>query len=504
MASHYLLGVDAGTSVIKAVVFDRRGRERGIGRRQLPVATPQPGWAELDMEAVWKATAAAIRSAIRQAAIDPAKIAAVGVCGQGDGAWLIDEQGHPVRSAVLWNDNRAQETIERWQKDGRLQAAYRILGTVLWPGSQAPVLDWLREHEPENFGRIRWAFCCKDWVNFRLTGVAGTDESDGTIPFASIETRRYDDRLLRLLGFEEFRSCLPSVRQSATVVGQVLPNAAQATGLRPGTPVVAGAVDVYASAVGVGVIEPGHSLAILGTTSVAAVVMDEPDIRPMDVGATVCHAVPERWMRALGTMAGTPNLEWFLEQIAIRGLHGRQLYGACNDLVAASPPGARGVLYLPFLMGERAPFLQPSATAGFFGVTPAAQQGDLLRAIYEGVAFSLRDCYHAMGTPVERVALTGGGGQSEIWCQILADILGCQVDRPPGSEMGAKGAALLAGIGSGFYRGFEEAMAQTVRTEKGFSPNVGSKSIYDQLFDLYRSLYQGLEPFWLRRAQLPI
>jgi sugar (pentulose or hexulose) kinase len=203
-------------------------------------------------------------------------------------------------------------------------------------------------------------------------------------------------------------------------------------------------------------------------------------------------------------MAGTPNLEWFVDQFCIGRLRGRKLYDACNDLVEAAPPGARGVLYLPFLKGERAPFLQPSATAGFLGVTDASQRGDLLRAIYEGVTFSLRDCYSAMGTPVDRVELTGGGARSDTWCQILADVLGCQVNRPQGSELGAKGAALLAGIGGGFYRGFEEAIEQTVRAEKTFSAEAKAKRIYDELFGLYRSLYQGLEPFWLRRAQLSI
>ncbi len=502
MVSQYLLGVDAGTSIIKAVVFDLNGQERGVGRRKLPVKSPRPGWAEQDMDVVWKATTGAIRSALEQAGANPDEITAVGVCGQGDGAWLIDEAGGPVRPAALWNDNRAVEIIERWQNDGTLKACYRILGTVLWPGSLAALLDWLRVYEPDNFARIRWAFCCKDWLNYRLTGVVGTDESDGTIPFSSIEARHYDERLLRMLGFERFQDNLPPIRQSAAILGHVLPRATWETGLLAGTPVAVGSVDVYSNALGVGVTEPGQSLAILGTTSVAAVVMDQPDIRPLDVGATVCHSVPGRWVRALGTMTGTPNLDWFLDQFGIRGLRGQKLYAACNSMVAESPPGARGVVYLPFLKGERAPFLQPSATAGFFGMTHASQRSDLLRAIYEGVAFSLRDCYTAMDTHLERVVLTGGGARSEVWCQILADILGCQIDLPHGSELGAKGAALMAGISSGCYSGFNDAIERAVRMEKSFFPEAKTKVFYDVLYDLYRDLYRSLEPFWVRRSQL--
>lgn len=505
MKDKVLLGIDVGTSVIKAILLDGEGRELGTSRRRVPVSSPQPGWMEQDMHVVWRATAAVIRAILKRSEVTPADVLAIGVAGQGDGAWMVDETGRPVRAAPLWSDNRAAGYIDQWRNDGTLEACFRSGGTVLWPGSQAAILAWLRDHEPQAYRDIRWVYCCKDWINYQLTGVVCTDESDGSIPFSAIERRAYDETLLDLLGFLDQKDHLPPIRESHQIIGRVTKEAGKSTGLVPGAPVVAGSVDVIANAIGAGVIEPGGSLLILGTTAVNAVVMDRPDLEPANVGATVCHAVPGRWLRALGSLAGTPNIDWFIQAIGVpRGSRKSResVYDACSRLIGGSAPGAGGIVYHPFLRGERAPFLQPAACASFFGISQATSRLDLLRAVYEGVALSLRDCYERTGRKVDQATLSGGGAQSAFWCQMLADVTGREIAVPAGAEFGAKGAALLAGIGAGRYADCQDAVRRTVVIERSYTPDPRVKGRYDDLYGLYRGLYESFEPFWLARQAM--
>ena len=499
-----LLGIDVGTSLVKAVVFDLDGTEIAAGSEAVEVQAPHAGWTEQDMEAVWTATAAAVRAAL--SASDGADgIAAVAVAGQGDGAWMIDGEGRPVAPAPLWSDGRATAAIDRWQQSGALTAHYRKSGTVLWTGSQAALLAWFAEQHPELLDRAATVFTSKDWIRYRLTDTIGTDETDGSIPFMDLAGRAISPGQAELVGLERYSHLLPPVARSHDVVGEITREAAAATGLRSGTPVVAGLLDVAANAVGVGAIDGDQAMVTLGTTALSAVILDEPRFEPADIGASVCHAPAGRWMRALGTMAGTPNLEWYLDTLgeAIRteaSAAGREVFALLEEEVAAASPGAGGVIYHPYLLGERNPFADPDARGTLFGLSMGTTRADVARAVTEGVSYAVRHCFEAIGAPVAEVRLCGGGARSRTWSQILADISGARIIVAAGTQFGALGAAIVAGVGVGAYPDYATAVERCVRVERVHQPDPERKALYDERFELYLDLVEAMGPYWPRLA----
>ncbi len=496
-----LLGLDVGTSLIKAVVFDLDGTEVAAASHTVAVRSPQPGWAEQDMEAVWQAAAAAIHDALVN--VRARDVAAVGVAGQGDGAWMIDRDGRPVAPAPLWSDGRATDAIDGWAASGALSRLYERGGTVLWPGSQAALLAWYQEHEPELLSRVDTVFCSKDWIRYRLTDTIGTDQTDGSIPFMDLAERALITGQLELVGLARHADRLPPMGTSTDVVGSVTTTAAAATGLRSGTPVVAGLLDVTANAVGVGAIDGGQAMVTLGTTALSAVVLDRPVFEPADIGASVCHAPPERWMRAFGAMAGTPNLDWYLATMG-EGIRAeaqaeeRDDYARLEEEVASTAPGAGGVIYHPFLLGERVPFLEPRARGSLFGLSMATTRADVARAVSEGIAFAIRHCIESIGQPVAEVRLSGGGARSHAWSQILADVTGATMSVPSGSQFGALGAAMTAGVGIGLYADYEAAVRRCVRVEREHRPLTEHRAIYDERFGLYLDLIDAMRAYWPR------
>ncbi len=501
MEKKYLLGIDAGTSLVKAVLFDFSGQELGSGSRKVAVESPLPSWAQQSPEFVWEATAAAIKDAVRQAAIGRDEIAVIGPSGQGDGAWMIDEAGNPLNPTPLWNDGRASDVISDWEKAGTLAQVFEINGTQLWSGASAPVLAWLRENDPQNFSKAATLFCCKDWIKFKLTGTVTTDESDGSIPFFNMVDRRYDDKLLEIVGLEELKPKLAEVVPSHEIIGEVTAEAARVTGLSEGIPVVSGMLDVAANAIGAGVISTGQALSIIGTTSLNMVVLGNASFEPLGIGATTCHGVSDRWMRILGAMTGTPNLDWYINvmgesfknEAAEKNL---DLFTLLEQAVDHSPVGSQGVIFHPFLFGERAPFVNPNARAGFFGIHLNTTNNDLLRAIYEGIALSSRDCYEKIGKNLTEVTLVGGGSRSRNWCQTLADAVGCRMVVPGGNQFGALGAAIAGAVGIGVFEDFESALEKCLKVERIYEPSPKNSKKYDDLYRLYSSLIDRMGTFW--------
>ncbi len=499
-----LLGVDVGTSLIKAVVFDVDGAEIGSGSEKVKVQTPQAGWNEQDMDAVWDAAAGAIRAALAETG-GPIGIAAVAVAGQGDGAWMIDDAGRPIAPAPLWSDGRAPDAVERWAASGVLSGLYERGGTVLWPGSQAALLAWFGEHEPELLSRVATVFCSKDWVRYRLTGTIGTDETDGSIPFMDLAERTISPAQIELVGLDAYRDRLPPVSRSHDIVGSITAAAAAVTGLRAGTPVAAGLLDVAANALGVGAIDGGQAMVTLGTTALSAVILDRPTFEPADIGASVCHAPDARWIRALGTMAGTPNLDWYLETMgeglcADASAADREVFTLLEEEIAAAPAGAGGVIYHPYLLGERVPFVDPNARGAFFGLSMETSRGDVARAVSEGIAFAVRHCFEAIGAPVAEVRLSGGGARSRTWSQILSDVTGARMIVAAGSQFGALGAAMVGGVGIGLYPDYATAVERCVRVERDHEPVPERQALYDERFRLYVDLTDAMRPYWPRLA----
>ncbi len=452
---------------------------------------------------VWRLTAETIREAVEAASIDPAAIAAIGPSGQGDGAWLLDVNHEPVRAAALWNDNRAGAIVQQWAADGVLAAVFERTGTVIWPGTVAGVLAWLRDNDPDTFKRVDRLISSKDWIKYKLTGVLSTDETDASIPFMRLADHTYDDAVIDVLGLQACRRILPEFVPSHQVIGSVTAEAAEACGLAEGTPVVAGMMDLNASAIGIGAIADGQAFTILGTTGINCVIMNEADFAPANVGATACHSVPGHYVRLLGAMAGTPNLDWYLDSMG-RGFRdeagraGQDVFTYLDGIVGGVAAGSGGVIFHPYLQGERAPFLSSAATGAFFGVTAGTTREQLARAVYEGVAFSVKHCYTTIGG-VNQVLLAGGGSASKTWCQMLADMVNCRVSVPAGDQFGTLGAALTAGIGVGLYADYAEATQHTVKIEREYTPRAEQVAVYDALFPLYVDLIEQVSGFWSAR-----
>jgi len=505
----FLLGVDAGTSVVKAALFDRAGRELSAAARRTTLKSPHPAWVEVSMAETWTVTAEAIRALLAQSGVRAEQIAAVGLAGNMVGAWLIDARGQPVRDAILWADGRAQPVIERLSRDhpGFMARIFDSNGCVLQQGCTLPVLRWLAEHEPESLARAAWVLCCKDWLCFKLTGTIQIDHTEASGMPGDARTCGYSDAMLDLFEVRDLVRLFPPIRPSTEVVGAVLPAAAAETGLAVGTPVVLGAGDVPASALGVGAYAPGVACALLGTNFLDCVVTAAPMFEPRDVGLLFC--LPgERWLRAMHNVSGTASLDWAIDQFCqperAAASGPADLYARVEALAQTSEPGARGVIYLPYLsaQGITTPYAEPAARAEFFGLTNDHTRADLLRAVYEGMACAVREAYEAIPLPVHEIRASGGGAKSAFFCQLLADVTGKRVAVPAGSEYGARGAAILAAVGIGWSATLADALALDDAAATVYESRPALKRRYDEVFATYAALRDALRPIWRQAALL--
>lgn len=506
-APDLLLGLDAGTSVVKVALFDRAGQELGVIRQPTPTFSPQPLWSETDMAATWSLAAGAIRSLLAASGTDPARIAAVGLTGNMVGAWLVDNDGNPLRNAILWNDGRTQPLIDRLSEEhpGFMARIYRTSGSVMQQGCTLPLVRWLAEAEPATLARAAHVLCCKDWIAYKLTGAIQVDPTEASVMPGDTRARTYSDAMFDLFGLQSYRRLFAPVLPSEHVAGAVTAAAAASTGLRAGTPVVVGAGDVPASALGLGAVEPGVACTLLGTNILNCLVTAAPVFAPADVGLLFC--LPGgRWLRAMVNVAGTTSLDWFVAQFCAAESAAAStpaaLYAALEALAQTSTAGANGVLFLPYLsaLGITTPFLEPAARAEFFGLTDRHTRGDLLRAVYEGIALSIRDGYAVLPEDVREIRLAGGGARSAFWSQMIADCTAKTVVVPAGSEFGARGAALLAGVAAGWYPSVAATAQIMTAAAQRYAPNPAKTTHYDHLYTIYRRLQHELRPAWRAAA----
>jgi len=504
-----LLGIDAGTSVVKAALFYPDGREYLAVARRTTLKTPYPAWAEVSMSETWEMTADAIRSVLAETGVASEEIAAVGITGNMVGAWLIDSRGDPVRDAILWCDGRTQPLIDRLGEEipGFLSLVFDADGCVMQQGCTLPVLRWLAENEPESLDRAEWVLCCKDWLSFKLTGTVQIDPTEALGMPGDARTCSYSDAMFDLLGVRDHVRLFPPIRPSEQVIGSVHAEAARQTGLRMGTPVVGGVGDVPASALGVGAYQPGIACSLLGTNFLNCLVTDAPSFEPRDVGLTFCMPGP-RWLRAMVNVSGTTSLDWAIEQFCqpekMAAAGTADLFARVEALATQSPLGARGVVYLPYLsaQGIIAPFIEPAARADFFGLTNEHTRADIVRAVYEGLAFSIRDGYDVIPAEVHEIRLSGGAAKSAFFCQMIADVTGKRCVVPSGSEFGAKGAAILAAVGIGWYDTIADALAATPSAATVYECDPERKRQYDAGFATYSDLRDSLRPVWRRHDPL--
>ncbi len=492
-AGTHLLGIDVGGTVVKAVLFDLDGTPVAAGDARSASRHPHPGWAERDAGDVWSACATAVGMCLDQAAGTLASwpgagaIAAIGLVGHGDGAYLVDAHGEPVL-AIAATDGRAVDEARMLATD----RALALSGTHPFPGSPPALAVWLAAHDPGVLDRSAAWLMSKDWLRFKLTGEIGTDETDASGAFTDVATGAYSDELIDAAGFTAWRRLLPPIRHSADVVGGVTAEAAAATGLALGTPVVCGAHDCDGAAIGMGAIEPGHLSLIAGTFSINQVVTP--------VLATDPRWQARRFVRpgeflAMGTSpASASNLDWFLREF---GPTGPDPLGTVNADVAgligaAGTDASTSPVFLPFLYGAPHGFREGG---GFVGVRAGHTRAHLLRAVFEGVVCNhrahvdgLRDGFALTGA----ARLTGGGARSAVWTQMFADALAMTVEVPTAAEAGALGAAVLAGWGVGVWPELTEGVAAMTSVRAAFEPTAAGIDRFDRLYRRYQRVVEVL------------
>jgi xylulokinase len=490
-----LLGLDVGTTGAKAVLVDASGAVRATATREYPLLVPRPGWTEQDPDAWWEASAEAIREALARSAGPPAQLAAVGLTGQMHGLVALDAAGRVLRPAILWNDQRTHEECAWITERVGAERLIALTGNPALTGFTAPKLLWLRRHEPDVYGRIAHVLLPKDYLRFRLSGVLATDVADASgTTWLDVRRRTWSEEMLAALDVP--RAWLPTVHESPEVTGRLTRAAAEATGLAEGTPVVAGAGGQAAQAVGTGIVREGLLAVTIGTSGVVFAHLDAPRIDPQGRVHAFCHAVPGRW-HVMGVMLSAGgSLRWLRDALGVWSTRDTlDPYEQMTAEAAAVPPGAEGLLFLPYLTGERTPHADPFARGAFVGLTLRHTRAHLVRAVQEGVAFGLRDALEiirGMGVAVAEVRASGGGARSPLWRQILADVLGVEVVTVTTTEGAAYGAALLAGVGAGLFTSVEAACQTAVARTGRTVPDGGRVGQYDALYRTYGTLYPAL------------
>ena len=491
----FVLGIDVSTTATKAVLIDEDGSVRATGVAEYGFATPQPLWSEQAPSLWWEATPVAIRSALAAARVPATEVVAVGLTGQMHGAVLLDASGDVLRPAILWNDQRTGAECELIRQAVGPQRLIEITGNDALPGFTAPKLVWVQKHEPDVWRRIAHLLLPKDYVRLRLTGDYAVDVADGagTLLFDLAE-RSWSSEVVAALGIDP--GWLPATFEGPTVTGVITAEAADATGLRPGTPVIAGGGDQAANAVGVGVVAPGTMALSLGTSGVVFAPTDRPIFDQLGRVHAFCHALPGRWHFMSVMLSAAGSLRWFRDTVAPGADFG--------DLAASAgevPAGSDGLLFLPYLSGERSPHADPLARAAFVGLTLGHDRRHLARAVLEGVAFGLRDGLDLMiaaGLPAPvQIRASGGGTASPVWRQILADVLDAEIATVETTEGAAYGAGLLAAVGAGWFPDVESATTALVVATPAAAPGRDAGR-YAEIQHLYRDLYPALAPTFHR------
>jgi xylulokinase len=491
----YVLGIDVGTGGTRALIIDEQGRVVASATEEHePFASPKIGWAEQRPEDWWRATGIAVKSALAKAKLSGDAIACVGFSGQMHGAVMLDEKMQVVRPALIWCDQRTEkQSRDLADKIGESKLIQLTCNPPLTNFTLTKFL-WTRENEPQNWVRVRHVMLPKDYVRFRLSGERAIDMADasGTL-LLDVTNRRWSREVLDATGIDE--RILPSLHESPDVCGQVSAEGAAATGLKPGTPVVAGAGDQAAGATGMGIVRPGAVSATIGTSGVVFAATDRPALDPRGRLHTFCHAIPGRWHVMGVTQAAGLSLRWFRDQFGAGANDGRDPYERLSDEAAKVPAGSEGALWAPYLMGERTPHLDPNARGALVGLSASHTRAHVIRAIMEGVAFSLRDTFtifDEMRVPVLNVRLGGGGARSELWRQIQADVYGRDVEIVEAEEGAAYGAAILAGVGVKMWPSVDAACDSVVRVAKRVKPITKDVAAMNQAYAAYRRLYPAL------------
>jgi L-xylulokinase len=498
-AADYLLGIDNGGTVTKAALYDTSGKERAVAGIKSDIVFPRPGYAEKDTEALWTANVRVIREVLQKTGVNAAQIAGIAVTGHGNGMYLVDGEGRSVYNAINSADSRASDYVQKWYTDGTHDRLLNRICQSIWPGQPVALLAWFQDRSPEVLEGARWVFMCKDYIRFRLTGEALAELTDysGT-GLLNVRTLDYDPELLESFGIESCQSKLPPLRRSAEICGRVSRKAAEETGLQEGTPVAGGLFDISACAIASGIIDPAQLCLIAGSWSINEFISTSP-VEAKDLFMTSAYCLPGYWLTMEGSATSASNLEWVVSEL-IGGetlkAGGQSIYNVCGELAASVSPADSDIVFLPFLYGSN---VGPNASSCFLGLHGWHRKEHLLRAVFEGVAFSHKthvDRLLAYRDAPTVARMAGGAAKSPIWVQMFADVLGIPIELTSNEELGAMGAAICAGVGIGLFASFEEAVARMVRVSHTVGPRADQTELYSTKYSRYQNYVRALAEAW--------
>lgn len=490
--SEVIIGVDGGTTAVKAVAFTLDGEIYATHHESVPVNYGPNGEAEQDMNLIWEAVASCLKSVQDQ--LDGHEVVGIGLTGQGDGVWLVDEAGEPIRPAANWMDGRAGDRVAKWTEEGKAAKVLEVTGTSLFSGLFPVLLEELREKEPEVMARAATQLYCKDWLRFKLTGERATDYSEASRTFFDVrDASGYSESLAADVNLTDALSLLPEVRHPAGKASPLSAEAAKITGIPEGTPVGVGQIDVAVTGAGLGAVEDGATWLILGTTGFVGTLLPSVAERKSDLSMVLATGNDAQVLEFMAPMTGTPNLDWIRKMLGFEDAHWDEIEKSARH----AGPGSHGVVYLPYAApgGERAPFLDPNASASWQGMSLTTEREDILRSVYEGVAFSLVECIETLEV-TDDLLVSGGGFRSDLICEILADATGLTVVRQDAPEAGARGAAVLALVSAGRYNTIPEAAEALGASTQTFEPNADNNKLYRDAYDLFLETRGALRPVW--------
>ena len=497
---NYLIGIDIGTSATKTVLFDEEGRVAASASQEYPLYQPHNGWAEQDPHDWRDAALETLRRVMDESGAGPEDVKGIGLSGQMHGLVMLDEKGEVIRRSIIWCDQRTGAEVEDMLAIMPRERWIEVTANPPLTGWTAAKILWVRKNEPENYARCRHILLPKDYIRYVLTGVFAAEVSDASgMQLLDVPERCWSEEVLEKLDINP--EYLGRLYESCEVTGTILPEIAARTGLSEKTVVVGGAGDNAAAAVGTGVVEDGKAFTTIGTSGVVFAHSSQVTIDPKGRVHTCCCAVPGAWHVMGVTQAAGLSLQWFRnnfcqDYIEAAKQQGIDAYDLINMDVAAIPAGSERLIYLPYLMGERTPHLDPDCRGVFFGLSAIHTRAHMLRAVMEGVSYSLCDCndiLKEMGVHVSQMMACGGGGRSPVWRQMLADLYDCQVKTVHQSEGPALGAAILAGVGCGLYESVESACRRLISEDKSASPVKEQTETYKAYHALYQELYGQLK-----------
>jgi L-xylulokinase len=497
----YLLGIDNGSTVSKAAIFTPDGEEIAVASGRTKLLTPQHGHSERNMEEIWQATAGAIKKVMEESGVDPKAIACIACTGHGNGLYLIDKNGEPVRNAIMSTDSRAKEYSEKWISEGVDDEVRPKTMQSIWPAQPNTLLAWLKDNEPDSLTNTQWILMCKDYIRFRLTGKVNAELTDfsGT-SLLNLQTKSYDHELLKIFGIEDIIDKLPPIIKTEEIAGQITNEAAKVTRLAVGTPVAGGMFDIDACGLASGMVNETQLCMIAGTWGNNQYISKQPVIDP-NVFMTTCYSIPNYYLMLEGSATSASNLEWFLNEFFPEDVYrfkkqDTSVYKFCNDLIKNTSAEDTRIVFLPFLYGSND---HQNAKACFFGIDGWHNKGHILRAIYEGIVFGHKTHVEKLlnfREMPETIQLTGGATNSKQWVQIFADTFQVPIELPSGTELGALGAAIAAGVAIKIFPSYEKAVESMVKFSNVIEPNTKNEGLYQSKFQRYVNASNSLVEYW--------